>query len=153
MAKNFGERVQAGQANVTVLNISDAKAAIDAADNALIIDVRDGGDLAATGVIPGTTHISLGSLFYKADQTMPEGVRDARLGDGGARAARPEVGRRALAAAAEQRAAIDAHPTVTRGELFWQARSIRAAATPTRTAVRARSRAPTSRWRGLGRRC
>ena len=31
--------------------------------------------------------------------------RDARLGDGGARAARPEVGRRALAAAAEQRRA------------------------------------------------
>ncbi len=81
MAKNFGERVQAGQANVTLLNISEAKAAIDAADQKLIIDVRDGGDLAATGVIPGTTHMSLGSLFYKADQTMPEGVRDARLED------------------------------------------------------------------------
>lgn len=81
MAKNFGERVQAGQANAKVLSTTEAKAAIDASDNALIIDVRDGGDLAGTGVIPGTTHISLGTLFYKADQTMPEGVRDERLAD------------------------------------------------------------------------
>ena len=81
MAKNFGDRVQAGQANAKVLNITEAKAAIDASEGALIIDVRDGEDLAATGVIPGTTHMSLGTLFYKADQTMPEGVRDDRLAD------------------------------------------------------------------------
>ena len=81
MATNFGERVEAGQANANVLNITEAKAAIDASEGALIIDVRDGDDLSATGVIPGTTHISLGTLFYKADQTMPEGVRDDRLAD------------------------------------------------------------------------
>ena len=81
MAKNFGDRVQAGQANVTVLNISEAKAAIDANEGALIIDVRDAGDLAGTGVIPGSVNISLGTLFYKADQGMPEGIRDERLAD------------------------------------------------------------------------
>ncbi len=83
MAKNFGERVAAGQSNVTVLNISDAKTAIEGSDNALIIDVRDAGDLAGTGVIPGSTNISLGSLFYKADQTMPAGICDERLADKG----------------------------------------------------------------------
>ena len=81
MANNFGDRVQAGQANVTVLNISEAKAAIDANEGALIIDVRDAGDLAGTGIIPGSTNISLGTLFYKADQGMPEGIRDERLAD------------------------------------------------------------------------
>ena len=81
MAKNFGDRVKAGQANATVLNTVEAKAAIDASDSALIIDVRDPGDLAATGVIPGSVSISLGTLFYKADQNMPEGVKDARLAD------------------------------------------------------------------------
>ena len=81
MANNFGERVQAGQANATVLTATEAKADIDATDNGLIIDVRDGGDLAGTGVIPGSINISLGTLFYKADQTMPEGVRDDRLAD------------------------------------------------------------------------
>ena len=79
MTKSFSERVQAGQQGVNVLNIADAKAALDANDGALIIDVRDSGDLGATGVIPGSTHISLGTLFYKADQTMPEGIRDDRL--------------------------------------------------------------------------
>ncbi|MEE2755426.1 MAG: rhodanese-like domain-containing protein [Myxococcota bacterium] len=83
MATNFGDRVQAGQANVDVLTISDAKQAIEANADALIIDVRDAGDLAATGVIPGSINISLGSLFYKADQTMPEGIRDDRLADKG----------------------------------------------------------------------
>ena len=81
MANNFGDRVKAGQANVTVLTISEAKSALDANQGALIIDVRDAGDLAGTGVIPGSTNISLGTLFYKADQGMPEGIRDERLAD------------------------------------------------------------------------
>ncbi|MGC6415507.1 MAG: rhodanese-like domain-containing protein [Bradymonadia bacterium] len=81
MAENFGDRVKAGQANAKVLTTTEAKAAIDASDNALIIDVRDGGDLAGTGVIPGSINISLGTLFYKADQNMPAGVSDARLAD------------------------------------------------------------------------
>ena len=63
MAENFGDRVKAGQANAKVLTTTEAKAAIDASDNALIIDVRDGGDLAGTGVIPGSINISLGTLF------------------------------------------------------------------------------------------
>lgn len=83
MANNFGERVQAGQANVTILNAVEAKAAIDANTNPLIIDVRDANDLADTGIIPGSTNISLGTLFYKADQTLPTGVSDERLADKG----------------------------------------------------------------------
>ena len=81
MASNFGERVQTGQANVTVLTTAEAQAEIKASDNGLIIDVRDAGDLAGTGVIPGSINISLGTLFYKADQTMPDGVKDDRLAD------------------------------------------------------------------------
>ena len=81
MAKNFVDRVKAGQTNAKVLNTTEAKAAIDANANGLIIDVRDPGDLAGTGVIPGSVNISLGTLFYKADQTLPAGVKDERLAD------------------------------------------------------------------------
>ena len=81
MASNFGDRVKAGQANATVLNTAQAKEAIDGSNGGLIIDVRDPSDLAGTGVIPGSVNISLGTLFYKADQAMPEGVKDARLAD------------------------------------------------------------------------
>ena len=38
MANNFGDRVKAGQANATVLNTSQAKAALDASEGALIIE-------------------------------------------------------------------------------------------------------------------
>ena len=58
MATNFGDRVKAGQANATVLSTSEAKAALDASESALIIDVRDPADLGATGVIPGSVNIS-----------------------------------------------------------------------------------------------
>ena len=81
MAKNFVDRVKAGQTNAKVLNTTEAKAAIDANADGLIIDVRDPSDLAGTGVIPGSVNISLGTLFYKADQTLPAGVKDERLAD------------------------------------------------------------------------
>ena len=42
---------------------------------------RDTAELAGTGVIPNSACITLGTLFYKADQDMPEGVKDARLED------------------------------------------------------------------------
>ena len=81
MADNFGDRVKFGQSTATVLSIAEAKKEIDADDNGLIIDVRDAGDLDGTGIIPGSINISLGTLFYKADQTMPNGIKDERLAD------------------------------------------------------------------------
>ena len=50
-------------------------------DQFIVVDAGDPSDLAGTGVIPGSVNISLGTLFYKADQAMPEGVKDARLAD------------------------------------------------------------------------
>ena len=81
MSKNFKDRVAQGREGVDVLNVEQAKAAIEADANALVLDVRDTAELAGTGVIPGSACITLGTLFYKADQDMPDGVKDARLED------------------------------------------------------------------------
>ena len=49
--------------------------------NTLIIDVRDAADILLTGIIPGAVNISYGSLTYKADQGVPQEMRDPRLQD------------------------------------------------------------------------
>lgn len=75
MAKTFMQMV--GEAKEQVPAIAPA----DVSDTALIIDVRDRGDIAATGIIPGALTVSLGTLGFKADVTMPDEMRHAELGD------------------------------------------------------------------------
>jgi len=47
----------------------------------LLIDVRNAADIAATGKIPGSVKILLGTLAYKADNELPEEWRDPRPQD------------------------------------------------------------------------
>ena len=37
----------------------------------LIVDVRDDGEVAETGIIPGALHVSRGMLEFRADETTP----------------------------------------------------------------------------------
>merc|ERR1719482_1534286 len=49
---------------------------LDVNPSTLLIDVRDG---PLEDQIPRTVHISLGTLFYKADTTMPSEFREPQL--------------------------------------------------------------------------
>ena len=68
-------------------SVAEAKAHVDAvspgevSESALIIDVRDAADIAGTGIVPGAEAISLGTLGFKADTTMPAEMQHAALGD------------------------------------------------------------------------
>ncbi len=42
-----------------------------ARENALLVDVRDGSELAKTGKLKGATHVSRGMLEFKADTEVP----------------------------------------------------------------------------------
>lgn len=75
MAKTFMESVQQAQAQV------DAVAPADVPDGALIVDVRDAADIAAGGIIPGAVPISLGTLGFKGDVTLPAEMQHPELGD------------------------------------------------------------------------
>lgn len=75
MAKTFMEMVGEAQANVAGV------AAGAVSETALIIDVRDRPDIAATGIIPGALAVSLGTLGFKGDVTMPEEMQHPELGD------------------------------------------------------------------------
>ena len=75
MAKTFMEMV--GEAETMVSAVSPS----DVSDTALIVDVRDRTDIAATGIVPGALAISLGTLGFKGDVTMPEEMQHPELGD------------------------------------------------------------------------
>jgi len=75
MAKTFMESVAAAKAQV------EAVAPADVGHTALIIDVRDKDDIVASGIVPGAVPISLGTLGFKADTTMPEAMQHPELGD------------------------------------------------------------------------
>jgi len=75
MAKTFMESVAEAKSQV------GAVAPGDVSESALIIDVRDKDDIAASGIVPGAVPISLGTLTFKADTTVPEAMQHPELGD------------------------------------------------------------------------
>ncbi len=81
MAKTFKDMVGEAQSEVQSVTPAEAKAHIDSDENLLVIDVRDAADIANSGIMPGAAAISLGTLGYKADPTMPEAMQHPELGD------------------------------------------------------------------------
>jgi rhodanese-related sulfurtransferase len=73
------ESVQEAQAQVTAISPQELISAWRDDPDMLVIDVRDEKDIAQTGIIPRAVPISLGTLGYKADETMPEMFWDKRL--------------------------------------------------------------------------
>ena len=49
----------------------DEVAAMNHQDDVLIVDVRDDGEVAQTGVVEGALHVTRGILEFRADETTP----------------------------------------------------------------------------------
>jgi rhodanese-related sulfurtransferase len=81
MAKTFMQRVEEAQAEVPIISVEEAWRRLREDSNAVVIDVRDAADIAAGGIIPGARHVSLGTLLYKADHSLPEDWRDPVFSD------------------------------------------------------------------------
>ena len=81
MARTFTERVAEAQSEVPVISVDEARQRLAEDPNAVVIDVRDASDIAASGIIPGGHHVSLGTLLYKADHSLPEEWRDPAFAD------------------------------------------------------------------------
>ena len=68
----------------TELNIIDSKTLNDqlnSNEELIILDVNDKEDVANRGMIEGAINISLGTLYYKADSDVPDGMKDQRIQD------------------------------------------------------------------------
>jgi rhodanese-related sulfurtransferase len=66
----YKEMMAAADAAVPRLKPEEAKAMI-AAGNVLVVDVRDGTEVAATGKLKGAVHVARGSLEGKVDPDAP----------------------------------------------------------------------------------
>ena len=81
MAKTFGEMVAEARAHVPGISPAEARARVERNPQTLLLDVQDGSDIAACGLIPGAVPISLGMLAVRADSELPAQFSDARLRD------------------------------------------------------------------------
>jgi rhodanese-related sulfurtransferase len=65
-------------ANASVPRITPAEARVRLSqESALLVDVRDAPEIAATGLIPGTIHVPRGMIEFRADPASPH--HDARF--------------------------------------------------------------------------
>ncbi len=81
MSLSFMRIVEAAVANVEGISPADAQQRLEQDPNALLVDVRDAGDIASTGIVSGGMNISLGMLPIKADLELPEEWREPGLQD------------------------------------------------------------------------
>ena len=59
------------QAKSEIENLSVEQVKQEMASGAVIVDIRDKEERTANGVIPGSQHVSRGTLEFSADPTMP----------------------------------------------------------------------------------
>ena len=81
MSLSFMQIVEAAVANVEGISPADAQQRLEQDPNALLVDVRDAGDIRSTGLVSGGMNISLGMLPIKADLELPEEWREPGLQD------------------------------------------------------------------------
>ena len=70
MGKSIMDLVKEAKAVVPDIDPEDVKSLIGR-DDVLIVDVRDDGEVAATGKVRGALHVSRGMLEFRADETTP----------------------------------------------------------------------------------
>ena len=81
MAKTFRQMVAEARSEVPAISPQEAQQRVQQDPNALIVDVREPSDIQQQGAIQGSINVPLGVLPLRADQELPEAMRDARLQD------------------------------------------------------------------------
>jgi rhodanese-related sulfurtransferase len=81
MAKTFMQMASEGMAAVPSVSPQEARRRLQDDPNTLLIDVRDLDMIRETGMAEGAIPISNGALPLRADQEVPESLRDERLQD------------------------------------------------------------------------
>ena len=81
MSLSFMQIVESAVANVEGISPADVQQRLEQDPNALLVDVRDAGDIPSTGLVSGGMNISLGMLPIKADLELPEEWREPGLQD------------------------------------------------------------------------
>ena len=81
MATSVKQMMEAANAAVPKITPAQAKEMI-AKGNTLVVDVRDGTEVAASGKVAGAVHVSRGLLEFRADPELPIARQEFRQGQG-----------------------------------------------------------------------
>ena len=81
MSNNFSEMVSRSQEGIPMLSPQELSESIKNDPNTLVLDVRDRDDLNLTGIIDGSENVSMGTLYFKADHSMPAEFQAECLAD------------------------------------------------------------------------
>ncbi len=81
MSKTFNDIVEESRNSLEKIDSHTLNKMMENKDDMVIIDVNDKEDVDERGMLEGAVNVSLGTLYYKADQEVPEDFKDSRIQD------------------------------------------------------------------------
>ena len=81
MKKTFSGMVEESREDLDIIDSHALNNMIENKEDMVIIDVNDKEDVDQRGMVEGALNISLGTLYYKADENVPEDFKDERIQD------------------------------------------------------------------------
>ena len=79
MKKTFNGIVEESRKKLNIIDSHTLNKMIEDKENMVILDVNDKEDVEKRGMVDGAINISLGTLYYKADDSVPEDFKDSRI--------------------------------------------------------------------------
>ena len=81
MKKTFNGMVDESREALDIIDSHTLNRMIDNKEDMIILDVNDKEDVEQRGMVDGAINISLGTLYYKADDSVPDDFKDPRIQD------------------------------------------------------------------------
>ena len=75
----FSDMVQESREDLEIIDSATLDNMIQSKEDIVILDVNDKEDVEQRGMVDGAINISLGTLYYKADDSVPEDFKDSRI--------------------------------------------------------------------------
>ena len=81
MKKTFNDFVEESREQLEIIDSKALDTLIKEKEDLVILDVNDKEEVEQRGKVKGAVNISLGTLYYKADENVPENFKDQRIQD------------------------------------------------------------------------
>ena len=81
MKKTFNDFVEESREELEIIDSKTLDNLIKEKEDLIILDVNDKEEVEQRGKVNGAVNISLGTLYYKADENVPENFKDQRIQD------------------------------------------------------------------------
>ena len=81
MKKTFNDFVKESREQLEIIDSKALDTLIKEKEDLVILDVNDKEEVENRGRVKGAVNISLGTLYYKADESVPEDFKDHRIQD------------------------------------------------------------------------